>query len=36
MKHIFSEELETRYRISYFPFTEPSFEVDVRTNKDSN
>ncbi len=30
LKYIFETELETRYRISYFPFTEPSFEVDVK------
>ncbi len=30
LKHIFESELETRYRISFFPFTEPSFEVDVK------
>lgn len=29
IKHIFGEEVKTRYRLSYFPFTEPSFEVDV-------
>ena len=26
----FEEELEVRFRPSYFPFTEPSAEVDVR------
>ncbi len=29
MKHIFGKDVKTRYRLSYFPFTEPSFEVDV-------
>lgn len=29
IKHIFGPEVKTRYRLSYFPFTEPSFEVDV-------
>lgn len=29
IKHIFGNEVKTRYRLSYFPFTEPSFEVDV-------
>lgn len=29
IKHIFGESVKTRYRLSYFPFTEPSFEVDV-------
>ena len=29
IKHIFGEDVKTRYRLSYFPFTEPSFEVDV-------
>lgn len=29
IKHIFGENVQTRYRLSYFPFTEPSFEVDV-------
>ncbi|WP_031489260.1 phenylalanine--tRNA ligase subunit alpha [Ureaplasma canigenitalium] len=29
IKYIFKENLTTRYRLSYFPFTEPSFEVDV-------
>lgn len=24
------KNLETRYRLSYFPFTEPSFEVDIK------
>ena len=29
IKYIFGNKLKTRYRLSYFPFTEPSFEVDV-------
>ncbi len=29
IKHIFGSDVKTRYRLSYFPFTEPSFEVDV-------
>ncbi len=30
LKFIFEKEnLKTRYRLSYFPFTEPSFEVDM-------
>lgn len=29
IKYIFGNELDVRYRLSYFPFTEPSFEVDV-------
>lgn len=30
--NFFEEELEVRFRPSYFPFTEPSAEVDVRRN----
>lgn len=30
MKTIFGKDLDTRYRPSYFPFTEPSYEVDVQ------
>ncbi|BDU67553.1 MAG: phenylalanine--tRNA ligase alpha subunit [Candidatus Tyloplasma litorale] len=30
MKFIFEKNLDTRYRPSYFPFTEPSYEVDVQ------
>lgn len=30
LRHYFEEELEVRFRPSYFPFTEPSAEVDVR------
>ncbi|MGL4647354.1 MAG: phenylalanine--tRNA ligase subunit alpha [Mycoplasmoidaceae bacterium] len=30
LKYFFEDDqLETRYRLSYFPFTEPSFEVDM-------
>ena len=29
LKHLFNNDIKTRYRLSYFPFTEPSFEVDV-------
>ena len=29
-QELFGEELELRFRASYFPFTEPSAEVDVR------
>lgn len=30
LKNFFEEELEVRFRPSYFPFTEPSAEVDVK------
>lgn len=30
MKYLFDKDLDTRYRPSYFPFTEPSYEVDVQ------
>lgn len=30
LRNFFEEELEVRFRPSYFPFTEPSAEVDVR------
>ncbi|MDO6476035.1 phenylalanine--tRNA ligase subunit alpha [Alteromonas sp. 1_MG-2023] len=30
LEHFFEESLEVRFRPSYFPFTEPSAEVDVR------
>ena len=29
LRHFFEEDLEVRFRPSYFPFTEPSAEVDV-------
>ena len=32
-KRFFKQEIEIRLRPSYFPFTEPSFEVDIRKNK---
>ena len=28
-KHVFGEERKIRLRPSYFPFTEPSIEVDI-------
>ena len=31
LRAVFSNELEFRYRPSFFPFTEPSIEVDMRT-----
>ena len=32
MKKIFTKNINIRYRPSYFPFTEPSFEVDISNN----
>ena len=29
LKYIFGDKIKTRYRLSFFPFTEPSFEVDI-------
>lgn len=29
MNYLFQKELSIRYRLSYFPFTEPSFEIDI-------
>lgn len=29
LKYIFEYDVKTRYRLSFFPFTEPSFEVDI-------
>ncbi|WPL39199.1 phenylalanine--tRNA ligase subunit alpha [Malacoplasma iowae] len=29
MKYLFNKDTKTRYRLSYFPFTEPSMEVDI-------
>ncbi|BDV03461.1 MAG: phenylalanine--tRNA ligase alpha subunit [Candidatus Hepatoplasma scabrum] len=29
LEKIFGKDLEIRFRLSYFPFTEPSFEVDI-------
>jgi phenylalanyl-tRNA synthetase alpha chain len=33
LKHLFYTTIKTRYRLSYFPFTEPSFEVDIQCPK---
>ncbi len=33
LKHLFGSSIDIRFRPSYFPFTEPSAEVDIR-NKD--
>jgi phenylalanyl-tRNA synthetase alpha chain len=30
LRHFFERDLEVRFRPSYFPFTEPSAEVDIR------
>jgi len=30
LRHFFEQDLEVRFRPSYFPFTEPSAEVDIR------
>ena len=32
VRHIFGEDVRTRFRPSYFPFTEPSAEVDILGN----
>lgn len=29
LKHLYGNDIKVRYRLSYFPFTEPSMEVDV-------
>ncbi|MXR39693.1 hypothetical protein DR095_02965 [Mycoplasma flocculare] len=29
LEYVFEEKLKTRFRPSYFPFTQPSFEVDI-------
>ncbi|MBO6104236.1 hypothetical protein J6W32_03000 [bacterium] len=29
LKKFFGSQIKTRYRLSFFPFTEPSFEVDI-------
>ena len=34
-KVYFEKDIEVRFRPSYFPFTEPSCEVDIRTSKNS-
>ncbi len=36
IQHLFGKSLDVRYRLSYFPFTEPSFEVDVECWKCKN
>lgn len=36
LKVIFGKSIDIRYRISYFPFTEPSFEVDIKRKNDSS
>ncbi|MDH3004684.1 MAG: phenylalanine--tRNA ligase subunit alpha, partial [Candidatus Shikimatogenerans sp. JK-2022] len=33
LSNLFGKEYKYRYRISYFPFTNPSFEVDLYYNK---
>ncbi len=33
LAHIFEQEIKTRFRPSYFPFTEPSMEVDIECVK---
>ena len=33
LEDFFGEEVELRFRPSYFPFTEPSAEADIRWNK---
>lgn len=33
LKYIFEKDLKTNYRLSFFPFTEPSFEVDIECFK---
>ena len=33
LHHFFEEDLEIRFRPSYFPFTEPSAEVDIKNKK---
>jgi phenylalanyl-tRNA synthetase alpha chain len=32
IRHIFNEKIELRFRPSYFPFTEPSAEVDIMSS----
>lgn len=32
VRHFFGEDVQTRFRPSYFPFTEPSAEVDIMGN----
>jgi phenylalanyl-tRNA synthetase alpha chain len=33
LHHFFDDEMEVRFRPSFFPFTEPSAEVDIRFGK---
>ncbi|MEK9650097.1 MAG: phenylalanine--tRNA ligase subunit alpha [Gammaproteobacteria bacterium] len=33
LNHFFNQEMEVRFRPSFFPFTEPSAEVDIRFGK---
>ena len=33
MRHFFEQDLATRFRPSYFPFTEPSAEMDIQCVK---
>ncbi len=33
LKEFFEENIEVRFRPGYFPFTEPSFEIDIRRKK---
>lgn len=35
LRHIFDDSVAVRYRPSFFPFTEPSLEVDVKRAEDS-
>lgn len=30
LKELFGQDIESRFRLSHFPFTEPSFEVDMK------
>ena len=36
LHHFFEEDFEIRFRPSYFPFTEPSAEVDIQIGDDGN
>ena len=35
LRHLFGDTVEVRYRPSFFPFTEPSLEVDMKRSGDS-